>query len=65
MVQDAVGIAMAILSIVVTIGTMAGREPRFIDRDKDQLALIERLSAFLDRYHLWSHFLAEDRQGKH
>jgi hypothetical protein len=63
-VQDAVGIAMAILSIVVAIGTMAGRESRFIDRDKDQLALIERLSAFLDRHHLWNRFLTEDTQNK-
>jgi len=49
--------------VLVFTGTRIG-QPRFINYNKDQLALIERLSAFLDRHHLWNQFLTEDARGE-
>ena len=49
--------------ILVFTSARIGR-PRFINYNKDQLALIERRSAFLDRHHLWNQFLTEDPQAE-
>lgn len=51
------------ISMFVLIFTDMSRKPRFLDHDKDQ-ALLDRLSAFLYRHHLWDQFQAEDTQGK-
>jgi hypothetical protein len=63
-VQGAVEMALAIVTIIVSITFLMTRQPRFLDHDKDMAALVERLCDFLDRHHLWNHFLAEDPQGK-
>jgi len=49
------------LFVLILTGMMPRQQPRFLDHDKDQAALIERLSAFLDRHHLWNQFLTEDK----
>jgi hypothetical protein len=51
-------------SVVVLVIVGMIRQPHFIDDDKGQVTLLERLSAFLYRHHLWDQFLAEDAQGK-
>jgi len=65
--QHGLDMVAAVLAISVFVliftRTMSG-QPTFIDHDKDQAALIERLSAFLKRHNLWDQFIAEDAQGK-